>query len=208
MNATSNKARIVAIVLLAAFAVSALVSIIGVALSAWRGDGDQSELAERADPDRRSLIETTALSAEAQPYLQDLEQAAEQCPTVLTAQRLDRYISHMTGWNHDHDPPVVVTVSVAGMTENQWEASGGGNPNDVPTAIRNVATLWCAHSTTLAGEDIDLEYDLPAPVDADDDQHAAALGLAAILIGVDNVRSGQASISDHPDVEQAIKAVL
>lgn len=205
MNATNKKSKIVALVLLAVFAGSALIGIGGLALSALRGDGDQ---AEHADADRGILVETTALSASAEPYRQDLEQAAQQCPTVLTAPRLDRYIANVTGWDSDYESPLVVTVSVAGMTEEMWESTGGGDPNDVPTAIRNVANLWCGHSTTLVGEDIDLDYDLPAPADADDDPRAAALGLAAIFMGADNVRSGNVSINDVPTVEQSMKFVL
>lgn len=194
---TKKPSRYIATILLTVFGVAALATAVGIVLVS-NGDEDAASAAANE----------TALSAAAQPYQQDLEHAAQQCPTVLTAQRLDRYIADSTGWDANYESPAVEIVSVAGMTEEVWESIGGGDPNDVPTAIGNVADLWCGYSTTLAGEDIDLDYELPAPADDDDDPRAAALGLAAILMGTDTVRSGNISISNVSTVEQSMNAVL
>lgn len=199
MSTNKKSLKFVVIIMLAVLAIAALAGVAGSILSMVLGDDAQPEAQSPAQPE---------LSAAAQPYRQDLEQAAQQCPTVLTASRLDRYIADSTGWDAEYENPVWETVSVAGVPEEMWESTGGGDPNDVPTAIRNVANLWCGHSTTLVGEDIDLDYDLPAPADADDDPRAAALGLAAIFMGADNVRSGNVSINDVPTVEQSMKFVL
>lgn len=191
MSRNKKPLKFIVVVMLAVLAIAALAGVVGAILSMVTSDDAQPELTEAA-----------------QPYQQDLAQAAQQCPTVLTPQRLDRYINDSTGWDADYESPTLVTVSVAGMPEEAWEHAGGGDPNDVPTAIRNIASQWCAHSTTLAGEDIDFDYDLPVPANADDDPRSAALGLAAIFMGADNVRSGNVSVSDVPSVEQAMKAVL
>lgn len=189
MNSSTQKAVTYLVAL--AFGMLALFGIVGLVI-AMMGDTDDQP----------------SLSAAAQPYQQDLEQAAQQCPTVLTAQRLDRYIADSTGWDAEYESPVWETVSVAGVPEEMWESTGGGDPNDVPTAIRNVANLWCGYSTALAGEDIDFDYDLPAPANDDDDPRAAALGLAAIFMGMDNVRSGQVPVNHHPVVADAMRWIL
>ena len=202
MSSNRKSFKIIVGVMLAVLAIVAVAGVAGSILSMVLGDDLQDGQQANAQPE---------LSESAQPYRQDLEQAAQQCPSVLTAQRLDRYITDATGWDanwNDEHGFAIETVSVAGMVEQQWETTGGGDPADVPTAIRNVADLWCGHANTLAGEDIDFDYDLPEPADADDDPRAAALGLAAIYMGVEHVRSGRISVSHHPTVEQSMNTVL
>lgn len=211
MNTNKKTIKIVAAVMLAALAIVGLASVAGSILSTMLGDDVQAKQVaqpEQTEALKHTLVETTRtpLSEQAKPHQEALEQAAQQCPTVLTPQRLDRYINEATGWDAEYKSPVVELVSVAGMTEDMWEAAGGGDPNDVPTAIRNVASLWCGHAAALAGEDIDLGVDLPAPVNADDDPQAAALGLAAMYGGVDNARNGV--VADHPELKSAMEAVL
>lgn len=200
---STKRSRLVATILLTVFAVVALAGAIAVIVSTFDGDTANNQAAPENSPE---------LSESAEPYRADLIQAAQQCPTVLTAQRLDRYIDEATGWDanwQDQQEIVVVkTVSVAGLTESEWETTGGGDPADVPTAIRNVANLWCGHATTLAAEDITLDYDLPDPAHNDDDPRAAALGLAAIYMGTDNVRSENIPMANISFVEDAMDFVL
>lgn len=208
---STTKKKIVVVLMLAVLGIAALAGIAGSILSMVLGNDAQTD--QVAQPEQTETVQTSpsetttkALSAQAQPHREALEQAAQQCPTVLTPQRIDRYIGTATGWDAAYESPVVVLVSVAGMPEETWENAGGGDINDVPTAIRNVATLWCGHADALAGEDVDLGVDLPAPVDADDDPYAAALGLAAIYGGVDNARNGV--VANHPELKEAMEAVL
>lgn len=208
---STTKKKIVVVLMLAVLGIAALAGIAGSILSMVLGNDAQTD--QVAQPEQTETVQTSpsettteALSAQAQPHREALEQAAQQCPTVLTPQRIDRYIGTATGWDAAYESPVVVLVSVAGMQEETWENAGGGDINDVPTAIRNVANLWCGHADTLAGEDVDLGIDLPAPVDADDDPYAAALGLAAMYGGVDNARNGV--VANHPELKEAMEAVL
>lgn len=151
------------------------------------------------------------LSEAAEPYRADLEAAAAQCPTVVTAPRLDRLIEYTTGWDttFEHEHPVHGTTSITGLSGAQWEAAGGGEVTDVATGIRNSATLWCDYASQLRGEDIPTSATPPAGNgDADDEPRAAALGLAAIHAGPDYVRTHGLGPGTNPSVTDLVEAVI
>lgn len=194
-------AKTVTAVLLLMFGVLAISGITAVVVSAM-GDDDTQDAT--ASPANSQVASQVALSAAAEPYRQDLEQAAQQCPTVLTAQRLDRLIDYTTGWDPAPGEFGPLPLSAAGLTEGQHEQGGGGDPSDVPTAINAAATLWCQQADALSGQNLDL--DLPAPRGADDNVNAAAVGLAAIIAGPEAVIDQRAAT--YPQVKDAIAAIL
>lgn len=196
---TTKRARPFTVVLLTLFAVVALVV---ASVIAWLTVRDTGETTAAPDTTDIHLAST---------YSDDLTRAARRCPTVLTSGRLARYINEATGWNPNGNSnrfAVAETVSVAGLPPGMWDAAGGGDPTDTPTAIRHLADLWCGNAETLTREGVVLDYDVPAPAHPDDDPHAAALGLAAIFMGMDNVRSGQVPVNHHPVVADAMRWIL
>lgn len=198
-------AKTVTAVLLLMFGVLAISGITAVVVSAM-GDDDTQDAT--ASPANSQVASQVALSAAAEPYRQDLEQAAQQCPTVLTAQRLDRLIDYTTGWDPAPGEFGPLPLSAAGLTEGQHEQGGGGDPSDVPTAINAAATLWCEHAEVLRSQNIHIAVPLPDPARADDDMEAAALGLAAIYAGRDMILNHGVNSIYLPSMEQDLNAVL
>lgn len=178
------------------WAVAALLVLAVLAATAWWGAAD------------RRAADSIGLSAEAEPYRDELIDAAGQCPGVVTAPRLDRLIDTSTGWNRNTTHPALGPVSVAGLNGELWESAGGGDISDVPTGIRNAATLWCRYADTLAGEPLPMRLDLPAPATDGDNPRAAALGLAAIYAGVDMVRERGLDPHQIPDLDKLVAAVI